>query len=83
MTSLGGMLAFSVFNLLPDFLTQPLLLIAGSEADTKVYSDQAFALAKGEKELIVIDGATHVALYDRPEYVDQAIEKLATFFGKL
>jgi fermentation-respiration switch protein FrsA (DUF1100 family) len=43
MTSLDKMLAFTTFHLIPTLLTQPLLLIAGSEADTKVYSDQAYA----------------------------------------
>ncbi|WP_457324434.1 alpha/beta hydrolase [Roseateles sp. P5_E11] len=83
MTSLDKMLAFTVFHLIPDLLTQPLLLIAGSIADTKVYSEQALALSKGPKELFVIEGATHVALYDRPEYVDQAIAKLVPFFSNL
>lgn len=80
MTSLDKMLAFTTFHLIPSLLTQPLLLIAGSEADTKVYSDQAYALSNGPKELFVIDGATHIALYDIPRYVDQAAPKLAAFF---
>lgn len=83
MTSLDKMLAFSTFHTLPELLTQPLLLIAGSEADTKVYSDQAYALTQGPKELLVIGGATHIALYDLPQYVDQAVPKLAAFFGRL
>lgn len=60
-----------------------MLLIAGSNADTKVFSDQAYALATGPKELFVIDGATHMALYDTPAYVDQAVARLAAFFGRL
>ena len=83
MTSLDKMLAFSAFNLIPSLLTQPLLLIAGSKADTKVYSDQAYALSKGPKELFVVEGATHVAMYDVPEYVDQAVAKLVPFFSNL
>jgi len=83
MTSLDRMLAFSTFDLIPDLLTQPLLLIAGSNADTKIFSEQAYALSNGPKELFVIEGATHVALYDVPDYVDQAVAKLATFFGNL
>jgi fermentation-respiration switch protein FrsA (DUF1100 family) len=83
MTSLDKMLAFSTFHLIPDLLTQPLLLIAGSQADTKAYSEQAYALAKGPKELFVIEGATHIALYDVPHFVDQAVAKLVTFFGRL
>lgn len=83
LTSMDKMLAFSVFTLIPDLLTQPLLLIAGSIADTKIFSDQAYALSNGPKELFVVEGATHIALYDVPEYVDQAVAKLASFFGHL
>ncbi|MBB5574646.1 MULTISPECIES: alpha/beta hydrolase [Rhizobium] len=83
MSSLDRMLAFSTFALRPDLLTQPMLLIAGSEADTKIYSDQAYGLSSGPKELFVIEGASHIALYDVPGYVDQAVEKLAFFFGQL
>jgi fermentation-respiration switch protein FrsA (DUF1100 family) len=83
MTSLDKMLAFSTFNLLPSLLTQPLLLIAGSNADTKIFSERAYALANGPKELFVVDGATHIAMYDVPGYVDQAVTKLASFFGNL
>jgi fermentation-respiration switch protein FrsA (DUF1100 family) len=35
------------------------------------------------KELFVIEGATHIALYDVPHFVDQAVAKLVTFFGRL
>ncbi|PPJ51599.1 hypothetical protein CBER1_08491 [Cercospora berteroae] len=83
MTSMGRMLTYSVFAQLPTLLTQPLPLIAGSEADTKFYSDQAYALSKGPKELFVVEGASHIALYDKPEYVDQAVNKLVSFFGQL
>ncbi|EJT05882.1 alpha/beta hydrolase [Rhizobium sp. CCGE 510] len=83
MSSLDRMLAFSTFALLPELLTQPMLLIAGSEADTKIYSDQAYGLSNGPKELFVVDGATHIALYDKPEYVNEAVEKLVSFFGQL
>jgi fermentation-respiration switch protein FrsA (DUF1100 family) len=81
LTSLDKMLAFSTFHLIPTLLTQPLLLIAGSNADTKIYSDQAYALAPGPKELFVVDGATHIAMYDVPQYVDQAIDKMVSFFA--
>ncbi|WP_406223700.1 alpha/beta hydrolase [Streptomyces canus] len=80
LTSMDKMFAFSAFDQIPELLTQPLLLIAGSKADTKVFSDQAYELSKGPKELFVVDGATHIALYDVPEYVDQAIPKMAEFF---
>lgn len=77
------MFAFSSFDQIPDFLTQPMLLIAGSKADTKIFSEQAYELSNGPKELFVVDGATHIAMYDIPEYVDQAISKMSEFFAVL
>jgi fermentation-respiration switch protein FrsA (DUF1100 family) len=82
LTSLDKMTTFSVFDYLGDFLTQPLLLIAGSKADTRIFSEQAYDLAKGEKELFIIDGATHIAMYDVPEYVDKAVARLVEFYGQ-
>ncbi|GLP67423.1 hypothetical protein TUSST3_40450 [Streptomyces sp. TUS-ST3] len=40
-------------------------------------------LSKGPKELFVVDGVTHIAPYDVPKYVDQAIPKMAEFFAVL
>jgi fermentation-respiration switch protein FrsA (DUF1100 family) len=42
----------------------------------------AFADAREPKELHWIEGASHVDLYDRPEYVGPAVERLTEFFGK-
>jgi fermentation-respiration switch protein FrsA (DUF1100 family) len=67
-----------------DLINQPLLMMAGSKADTKYMTDEAFAKAinSKDKELFLIDGATHIKTYYVPEYVDQAINKLISFFGK-
>ncbi|MET7457317.1 alpha/beta hydrolase [Streptomyces sp. NPDC005574] len=83
LTSLDRMYAFSAFDQIPDLLTQPMLLIAGSKADTKIFSDQAYELSRGPKELFAVEGATHIAMYDVPEYVDQAITKMVGFFSVL
>ena len=34
------------------------------------------------KELFEVRGASHVDLYDKEEYVDQAVDRIANFFGK-
>ena len=67
-----------------DLINQPLLMIAGSKADTKYMTDKAFpkAVNAKEKELFIIDGATHIQSYWRPEYVENAVKKLTEFFGK-
>jgi len=65
-------------------INQPLLMIAGSKADTYYMTDRAFNLATGtnEKELFLIPGATHIQTYYVPEYVNEAVNKLNEFFGK-
>lgn len=67
-----------------ELIDQPLLMMAGSKADTKYMTDEAFAKAVNakNKELYVVDGATHITTYWQPEYVKQIIEKLTGFYGK-
>jgi fermentation-respiration switch protein FrsA (DUF1100 family) len=67
-----------------DLINQPLLMIAGSKADSYYMTDQAFNQATGakEKELFLIPGATHIQTYYVPEYVTQTMKKLNEFFGK-
>lgn len=67
-----------------DLINQPLLMMAGSKADTYYMTDSAFNLATGtkEKELFLIPGATHIQTYFVPEYVALAMNKLTEFFGK-
>ena len=65
-------------------INQPLLMMAGSRADTFYMTEQCYSRATGtlNKELFLIPGATHIKTYYVPEYVDQAVGKLAEFFGK-
>jgi len=67
-----------------DLINQPLLMIAGSKADTKYMTDEAFSKATNakSKELFLLDGATHIQTYWKPEYVNQAVSKLTDFFNK-
>lgn len=67
-----------------DLINQPLLMMAGSKADTKYMTDEAFpkAINARSKELFIIDGATHIQTYWNPEYVNQAVNKLVSFFGE-
>ena len=83
MSSLIDLMAFDTSTNM-DLINQPLLMMAGSKADTYYMTDTAFNLAKGtkEKELFLIPGATHIQTYYVPEYVDLATKKLNEFFGK-
>ncbi|MGK7395385.1 MAG: alpha/beta hydrolase [Candidatus Cyclobacteriaceae bacterium M3_2C_046] len=83
MSSLLDLMAFDAATNM-DLINQPLLMMAGSKADTFYMTDRAFNLATGTKakELFLIAGATHIETYYVPEYVDQAIKKLDEFFDK-
>ncbi len=80
-TSLDKMMAFDAFANIETFLTQPVLVIVGSKAGSRWQSEQAYKRITSPKELVVIDGATHMDLYDIPKYVKQVSEKMGTFFG--
>jgi len=83
MSSLLDLMAFDAATNMY-LINQPLLMIAGSKADTYYMTDRAFNLATGtnEKELFLIPGATHIQTYYVPEYVNEAVNKLNEFFGK-
>lgn len=65
-----------------DLIDQSLLMIAGSKADTYYMTDDAFKKATNakSKELFLINGATHIETYWKPEYVSQAVNKLVSFY---
>lgn len=61
---------------------RPVLLIAGARAETRKFSEAAYAQAQQPKELMIIPGASHFDLYDKPQYVTPAVDKMGEFFGK-
>lgn len=62
----------------------PLLMIAGSKADTLYMTEDAFPKATGttDKEFFTIEGARHIETYWVPEYVEVALNKLTPFFSR-
>jgi fermentation-respiration switch protein FrsA (DUF1100 family) len=58
----------------------PLFMNVGRDAVTAWMSVKAFQEAQSPKTLRWIEGATHIDLYDKAEYVDPTIEKIAEFF---
>jgi hypothetical protein len=57
---------------------RPILMIAGSEADTRYHSENAIDKAAEPKELFLVPNKSHIALYDDPTGV---LPKLVDFFG--
>ena len=58
---------------------RPLLMVTGTKAATRWYSEDGVAKAKEPKELVVLEGLTHADLYD---HVDEAGPICSRFFAK-
>lgn len=83
--SLNQLVTYDAFHLAKDFLTQPLLMVAGSEAGTKFHSDDLVKEVQGisqDAQVYVVKGSNHFDLYDKPNQVDEAISKLVPFYEK-
>ena len=81
-TSFDKVLAFNAFAQIDTLLTQPVLFVAGTEAGSRWQSEMAYEKATGPKEMFLVNGATHMDLYDIPQYVDQAVDRMEQFFRK-
>ncbi|MNC36241.1 hypothetical protein D3C75_847520 [compost metagenome] len=57
-------------------------MIAGGNADSLYFSEVAYKNAKEPKTLHLVPDATHIDMYDKPQYVGPAVEKLTGFFGQ-
>ena len=81
-TSLAPMMNFFPFAQIETILPRPVLFIVGENAVSKYFSDDAYSKAAEPKELFVIKDATHVDLYDVPQYMNQALDKLENYFNQ-
>ncbi|MCQ4122118.1 alpha/beta hydrolase [Rhodococcus tibetensis] len=57
---------------------RPMLFIAGENAHSREFSEEAYRLAGDRKELVIVPGAGHVDLYDRVNLIP--FDKLTEFF---
>ncbi|ART71384.1 hypothetical protein BTO20_25095 [Mycobacterium dioxanotrophicus] len=78
--SLAKIFAFDAFHLVEDLLTQPILMVAGSDAGSLWATTGLHARVRSDKKLVIIDGATHMDFYDVPKYVDLAVAEAVPFF---
>jgi fermentation-respiration switch protein FrsA (DUF1100 family) len=81
-TSIDKMTTFDAFASVPLIGRRPLLMIVGSRAVTSWMTLDAFHRAVGPRELHIVEGASHVDLYDRQPYVDEVAKELDEFFGR-
>ena len=57
---------------------RPIMLVAGANAHSRYYAEDAYAAAQEPKELVIVPDADHVDLYDDKKKIP--FEKLAKFF---
>jgi hypothetical protein len=69
---------FYPFNDIETISPRPLLFIAGDQAHSREFSEDAYKRAAEPKELLWVKGANHVDLYDRVNLIP--FDKLTTFF---
>ncbi len=79
--SLNQIITYDAYHMAETFLTQPLQIVAGSQAGSKWMSDDLFdRAASKDKALHVVEGANHMDLYDGQKFVEEAVSVLAPFF---
>ncbi len=78
LTSNVKFMNFYPFNDIETISPRPLLFIAGADAHSLEFSEDAYRRAAEPKELVIVPGAGHVDLYDRVNLIPFA--KLTTFF---
>lgn len=66
-----------------DLINVPLLMMAGSAADSFYLTERAYANATGtlDKELYLIQGAHHIETYWKPNYVNEEVNKLVDWLS--
>lgn len=84
-TSNAPLLGFDAFHLVGELLTQPLQVIVGGRLGTTgSFEDgkQLCELARNAQDLMVVEGAGHYDMYDKPQYVIPAVDRLKKFYDE-
>ncbi|HWJ06191.1 MAG TPA: alpha/beta hydrolase [Steroidobacteraceae bacterium] len=58
-----------ILTYIAEIAPRPVLFIHGEKAHSRYLSETAYAAAAEPKELMIIEGANHVDLYDRPDRI--------------
>lgn len=79
--SLTQIITYDAYNKAEAFFTQPLQIVAGSNAGSKWMSDDLYnRVASKNKNFHIVESANHMTLYDFPKHVEEAVSVLVSFF---
>lgn len=63
------------------YFFMPYIGVVGENAQTRHTTEKLYERAEEPKELVVIEGASHVSLYDDPEQVEQVVDRIHAFWA--
>ena len=72
------MMNMPIMTYINEISPRPILLIAGENAHSRYFSEDAYKAAAEPKELLIIPNSVHVDLYDRVDKIP--FDKLSSFF---
>lgn len=78
MTTPISFMNMPILTYIKEISPRPILMIAGENAHSRYFSEDAFKMASEPKELMIIPNAVHVDLYDKIDVIP--FDKLDTFF---
>jgi fermentation-respiration switch protein FrsA (DUF1100 family) len=79
-TSAMSFMNLPLLTYIGEISPRPILLIAGEKAHSRYFSEDAYKAAAQPKELMIIENADHVDLYDRTDRIP--FGKISEFFGE-
>ena len=69
-----------ILTYIKEIAPRPVLFVHGEKAHSRYFAETAYGAAAEPKELMIIPGASHVDLYDKPDAIP--FDKLASFFDR-
>lgn len=78
LASFADLMTFPSLTHLSELNGRPILFVAGENAHSLAFSEEAYANASDPKELYIVPDATHVDLYDQVDKIP--FDKLESFF---
>ena len=77
-TNVLSFMNMPILTYIKEISPRPMFLIAGENAHSRYFSEDAYKAASEPKELMIIPNAVHVDLYDRLDVIP--FDKLINFF---
>lgn len=69
-----------ILTYIAEISPRPTLLVHGSEAHSRYFSETAYEAAAEPKELLIVPGANHTDLYDKTDVIP--FDRIESFFGE-